>query len=810
MNSEHNSGVKVNSKTWLSRLGDFEIESLIGAGGMGEVYRARDLRLRREVAIKVLPAFLASDGERLRRFEQEANVTAALNHPNIIAIFQMGTHEGAPYLVSELLEGETLRERIKRGCLVLNKALDYAEQVARGLSAAHEHGIVHRDLKPENLFITRDGRIKILDFGLARLMVRQPAYSAVTAGEGTEPGMVMGTVGYMAPEQVRGEPADHRADIFALGAILYEMLVGQRAFRKPTAAETMSAILNEEPAAISQLSTNIPPAVARIVHRCLEKNPEQRFQSASDLAFALKALSDSGTTAAGSVKAEPRSKMRGLRIAVLGTTVLIAAFVVWWLKRSPAVDSIAVLPFVNAEANPSAEYLTDGITDGVIQSLAELPGMQVRARTSVFQFKAKNVDVRAVGHQLGVKAILTGTVRSRGDDLDIRADLIDVASGSELWGEHYQRKFAEVARLQDEIGSQIAQRLHIRMNGEQQRRLGRPVTTNVAAYDLYLKGLYDSNQRTDESTARALDFFQHAVALDPNFALAYVGIADCYAVRVNSRFMRESQVGNRDKVAVEKALALDPDLGEAHASLSTIKTNEFDWAGAENELRRAIDLNPNYATAHLWYAVLLMDLKRLPEAERELVSARELDPLNVAIKLDQEVELPLLQGNFQEVIRNGEQVFKSNPYDSFIPLMEAYTLLGKKAKAFAIMKAYYESAGDAEMQQAIERAFARGGAEGAAKAELAVILRRSNSHYVSGTDIALRYALLGDKKEAVAWLQKAFERNDDLSDWINDPAFGLLESDPNFNALVRRMNLPWARSSASGSERKGLAYRPAA
>jgi serine/threonine protein kinase len=351
-----------------TRLGDYEIQSLLGAGGMGEVYRARDLRLRREVAIKVLPAAFASDADRLRRFEQEATAAAALNHPNILAVYQMGTYEGAPYLVSELLEGETLREQMKRGRLAVRKALDYAIQIARGFSAAHEKGIVHRDLNPDNLFVTKDGRLKILDFGLAKLTHPADGFdnAAPTLGDATEPGVVMGTVGYMAPEQVRGQAADHRADIFAFGAILYEMLAGKRAFQKPTSPETMTAILNEDPPGISQLAPNLPPALQRVVHRCLEKNPEQRFQSASDLAFALEALSDSGASGRDAGVTQRASWPKGIWIAA-GVFVLAGVATLGWLSlrsrssEATSIHSIAVLPFANGSNNTEMDYLGEGL-----------------------------------------------------------------------------------------------------------------------------------------------------------------------------------------------------------------------------------------------------------------------------------------------------------------------------------------------------------------------------------------------------------------------------------------------------------------
>src|SRR6266540_2972208 len=445
-----------------SRLGPYEVLSPIGAGGMGEVYRARDPRLGREVAIKVLPASLSQDVDRLRRFEQEARAAGALNHPNITAVYDIGSAEGSPYIVTELLEGETLRGRLGVGALSPRKATDYAVQLAKGLAAAHEKGIVHRDLKPENLFVTRDGRIKILDFGLAKL--KQPEERAgksdlLTATAGTEPGVVMGTMGYMSPEQVRGRSADARSDIFSFGAILYEMLSGKRAFRGDSAADTMSAILKEDPPDLSVTNQNISPGLERIVRHCLEKNPEQRFHSAHDLAFDLETLSDiPGLAQAG--RAAPAAGSRRARwTPIIGGAVAaalaLAALILWPRGRARSIDSIAVLPFVNASRDPNSEYLSDGITESIINSLSRLSQLRVAARSTVFRYKGRDEDPQKVGRELNVRAVVSGKVVQRSDTLVIQADLVDSANGSQLWGDHYDRKLSDILSVQEEIAKEI-------------------------------------------------------------------------------------------------------------------------------------------------------------------------------------------------------------------------------------------------------------------------------------------------------------------------------------------------------------------
>ncbi|HXM78675.1 MAG TPA: serine/threonine-protein kinase, partial [Thermoanaerobaculia bacterium] len=528
-----------------TRLGPYEILAAIGAGGMGEVYRARDERLGREVAIKVLPASFSADPDRLRRFEQEARAAGILNHPNITAVYDIGTNEsdGAPYVVQELLEGETLRSRLGAGAFTPRKALGHALQIANGLAAAHEKGIVHRDLKPENIFVTKDGRVKILDFGLAKLTSPREEGSAsrlpTTAGE-TEPGMVLGTLGYMSPEQVRGKPADARSDIFSFGAILYEMLSGKRAFHGDSAADTMSAILMKDPPDLSVTNQNISPGLERVVRHCLEKNPEERFQSARDLAFDLESLSDiSGVAPGGKAAPAASSRRTGLLLLVAGVAVaaLALAAITWLRPRGKSIDSIAVLPFVNGSRDPNAGYLSDGITESIINSLSRLPHLRVTARSTVFRFKGRDEDPQKVGRDLNVGAVVSGKVTQRCDVLSIQADLMDVGSGSQLWGDHYERKLADILSVQEEIAREISEKLRLRLTGEEKQRLTKRYTANTEAYQLYLKGRYAWEQRTQSGLTQSIEFFQKAIEKDPGYALAYAGLADSYAVLPSYSFL---------------------------------------------------------------------------------------------------------------------------------------------------------------------------------------------------------------------------------------------------------------------------------
>ncbi|HEV8610610.1 MAG TPA: protein kinase, partial [Thermoanaerobaculia bacterium] len=614
-----------------ARLGPYEIVSPLGAGGMGEVYRARDTRLERAVAIKVLPARLAADADALARFEREARAVAALSHPNILAIHDFGSDGGVVYAVAELLEGATLRERLATGALPSRKAVEYAVQAAQGLAAAHERGIVHRDLKPENVFVTNDGRVKLLDFGLARLRGAESAMGreteAPTAAIATEPGVVMGTVGYMSPEQVRGQAADHRSDIFALGAVLYEMLSGKRAFRGASAADTMSAVLNAEPELAPAFST-AEPALAQIVRRCLEKSPGERFQSAQDLAFALANLSSSTRS-----RAAPRLSIRPRRIAVgsvAALAILLAAFALFSRVRSrQPIDSLAVLPFANASTDPESEYLSDGITETLINKLSRLPDVKVISRASAFRFKGKDQDPGAVARELGVRAVVTGRVTQLGDRLSIATELVDTRDNRQIWGERYDRKLSDVLTVQEEIAKEISETLKVRLTGEQQARLTRSATANPEAYQAYLKGFHHARKVTIPDVQKGIAYFRQALALDPNYAPAHAGLAYCYILWLPDWYMPAREAFPVGKEAASKAVALDPTLSEGHTYLGMARfLYDYDWAGAEQELRRATELNPADATAHHFYALFLGARARFGEAAREIARALELDPLS--------------------------------------------------------------------------------------------------------------------------------------------------------------------------------------
>jgi serine/threonine-protein kinase len=782
-----------------SRLGPYEIVSPLGAGGMGEVYRARDTRLERTVAIKVLPDRLAQDSSALARFEQEARAVAALSHPNILAIHDFGSDGGVVYAVAELLEGATLRERLAAGALPPRKAVEYAVQAAQGLAAAHERGIVHRDLKPENVFVTNDGRVKLLDFGLARLRGAEAATSreteAPTAAIATEPGVVMGTVGYMSPEQVRGQAADHRSDIFALGAVLYEMLSGKRAFRGASAADTMSAVLNAEPELAPAFST-AEPALAQIVRRCLEKSPGERFQSAQDLAFALGSLSNSTRS-----RAAPRASIRPRRIAVgsvAALAVLLAAFALFsrFRGRQP-IDSLAVLPFANASNDPESEYLSDGITETLINKLSRLPDVKVISRASAFRFKGKDQDPGAVARELGVRAVVTGRVTQLGDRLSIATELVDTRDNRQIWGERYDRKLSDVLAVQEEIAKQISETLKVRLTGEDEARLAKRSTANPEAYQAYLKGFHHARKVTIPDVQKGMAYFRQALALDANYAPAHAGLAYSYILWLADWYMPAREAFVLGKEAASKAVALDPTLSEGHTYLGMVRfLYDYDWSGSEEELRRATELNPADATAHHFYALFLGSRARFGEAAREIARALELDPLSTESNFMASFN-HYFSRRYDDAIRQLRYTLELDPtyfYGEML-LGMAYEQKGElreAAAAFERARKLTESLEEfpPEILADLIRSHAMAGNRAAAMRVFDELKTLTTKRYVSRHDLAVVSLSLGDKKEALDWLEKSYEDRNWYMPWIHlEPRFDPLRSDPRFAALVERMGL---------------------
>jgi serine/threonine-protein kinase len=659
-------------------LGRYEIRSKIGAGGMGEVYRAYDPKNKREVAIKILSADFSADKNRLARFEQEARAAGALNHPNIITIHEIGEAEGRPYIATELVEGQTLRRRLRQPLSVL-EAVDTAVQMASALGAAHGAGVIHRDLKPENVMVRPDGLVKVLDFGLAKLAGPNPLASNSTASTlpavKTDSGLILGTVAYMSPEQARGLDVGAPSDIFSLGVTLYEMVAGRPPFEGQTPTDLIASILKSEPPPLTSRAEYVPPELKRIIEKALRKDPELRYTTINDLLGDLKELKRElefkerverelppGVLESASVedddtrqvraKAHPDqpaspvstilSTVRSHKLATLITLLVIIGVAATALRlyskssnSEGVIDSIGVLPFTNGSNDQVGEYLSDGITEQLINSLSQLPQLRVPARTTMFRYKGKEMDLQEVGRKVGVRAVLTGRVSERENYLTVQVDLVSVANGSQLWGAQYNRKTTEVQSVQEEIVRDLSQRLHLSLNRAQEQRLEKRNTKNTDAYDLYLKGRYHLEKRTEDGIRKAIDFFQQATGKDPEFGLAYAGLADCYVLGANALPWPETEVRLKAKEAALKALAKDDTLAEAHTSLAVVSMlYDWNWPSAEKEFKRAIELNPSYVTAHHWYAEYLAAMGRHDQAFNEITQAQKLDPLSLIINRD--------------------------------------------------------------------------------------------------------------------------------------------------------------------------------
>ena len=799
LKSSPNAGLRLSKGT---RLGDFEILSLLGVGGMGEVYRARDRRLDRDVAIKVLPQFVSFDHDRLHRFEQEAKAAAALNHANILAVFQMGTYEGAPYLVSELLEGETLREQLKHGPIPLKEATDYAIQIVHGLAAAHGKGVVHRDLKPENLFVTRDGGIKILDFGLAKLTHQGSETQLAKQTLDTEPGAVLGTVGYMSPEQVRGQATDHRSDIFAFGAILYEMLSGRRAFHKATSAETMTAILNEEPPLLSRAAPNISPALGQAVHRCLDKNPEQRFQSAADLVSVLPA---SAETKAHALQTRKTAVRVALAVAaLLALSALSIGLNVRGLRdrlldgvSSPTIRSIAVLPLTNLTGDSGQEYFVDGVTDELTTNLAQIAALRVPSRSSAMQFKDTKKPVSQIARSLNVDAVVEGSVMRSGDRVRITAQLIEAKTDRHLWARSYERDSRDIMALQDELARDIAEEIRVTLTPGERKRFAGTRTPNLQAYDAYLRGRYFWNRRTEAELHKAEDYFEQAIAADPGYAPAYSGLADTYFyLSYGWGHMPPREGMPLARAAALKAVELDNSGAEGYASLAAVKfLYDWDFPGSEDEAKRAIALSPNYELGHHVYSVLLAATGRSDESVAEARKAVEVDPLS--IPASNILGAMLVAANrCDEAILQSKQAMELDPNPTHLAMFH-----GRLAKCYA-RKGMDKESLEEEVKmrlaqgaspQAIEevrKTYAASGHKGVLMKDQQVALARweKNHWHADAFEIAMRYADLGEDNQAFAWIDKAIELRSTTLIWIyigDNP----LKHDPRFAEVKRKMGI---------------------
>lgn len=782
-------------------LSHYRIVEQIGSGGMGVVYRAHDEVLRRDVAVKVLPYAATVDPDRLRRFQQEARAAGALNHPNILVIYDFGEHEGSPYVVTELLEGRTLRDQMGGRALPVRKALEYGAQIARGLSAAHEKGIVHRDLKPENLFVTNDGRVKILDFGIAKLLrpedVKGDEGETATQSR-TEAGVVLGTTGYMSPEQVRGEPVDHRSDLFALGGVLYEMLSGRRAFSGATPADTMSLILRHDPPSPSTLRDDTPPGLDRAVRRCLEKNPRERFQTAWDLASDLERFAETGYQ--GSLARSRRWLMP--TVAGIGVAVLVAVAALvdvgGWRTRflSPghagSIRSLAVLPLANFSRDPDQQYFADGMTEQLITTLAQIRALRVISRTSVMRFRDSTLPLPEIGRRLRVDAIVEGSVQRSGERVRITAQLIRTATDEHMWAQTYERDLSDVLGLQEEVAGAIAEQVQVYLTTQERQKVASARSISPKGYDLYLRAL-DVYRRYDRQGVRAaLEYLKRAIQDDSTYAPAWAAIGLVYLEGPSGPAAYQDDVA-RARQALERALTLDPDLGLAHSVKAQIEhESDWNWAAAERDFKRAIELTPSLFEAHHMYSHLLMDMGRAEESLEQSRTALALDPLNPAATLHMGWH-HLNDGQFDDAIAQYKATLRLDPSyaAAYAQLSVAYVLSGRLDEAAAAWRKRLELTGgpDSLLMSAII-AVKRGRTDEAMRMVSRMIDGASRGD-VEPYDVAIVLAQLGRKDDAFLWLDRAIsKRVRGVTMLKSDPLFRALHSDPRFAALLRRMGLP--------------------
>jgi len=811
----------------------YRILSLLGAGGMGEVYLAHDTKLDRRVALKILPEEFAGDPERMRRFVQEARSASALNHPNIITIHEIGDCEGSHFIATEYVEGETLSRRLRGESMSLRSALDVAIQIASALEAAHIAGIVHRDIKPDNVMIRPDGFVKLLDFGIAKLTEknREPIDedAATAIKSGTSPGMIVGTAAYMSPEQGRGKQVDHRTDIFSFGVVLYEMLTVKHPFEGENAMDVIGSILHKEPTPIRQLLPGIPQDIERLINKTLRKDREERYQTAKDLLIDLKDARQElevqsrlertsppnredpntqikaatttdvphTTSSAEYLVNEIQKRKRGIAI---GLIVLFLALigVGYWLfgNRAAAakqIESIAVMPFVNESGNADVEYLSDGMTETLISSLSQLPNLSVKARSTVFRYKGKTPEARTIGKELNVQAILNGRVVQRGDQLTLSLELDDAITENVIWSQQYNRKQTDLVTLQSEIAHDVSNKLKTKLSGADAAKVEKTYTTNAEAYQLYLKGKFFWNKRTGESLQQAAELYRQAAEKDPNYALAYSGLAETFVLFSSYDVAPANDSMPQAKAAALRALEIDDSLAEAHTALAFYLSNyEWDRDGAEKEYRRAIELKPNYATAHHWLGADLSNVKRFDDGLVELRRAEELDPLSPIIGTNLGDTLVYAR-RYDEAIAQYRRTLVRDPEFGYAhqALGWAYGSKGMYPEAIAETRTAIELRNGSSAKGYLGLWLAKSGKRDEAVKLLSELKQKATLGYVQSYTFAVIYIGLGDKEEALNWLEKQMsDRSETANGYAVFPELDDLRSEPRFKEMLKRMNLP--------------------
>ncbi len=797
---------------------------------MGEVYLATDKKLDRRVAVKILNEKFSRDQSNLRRFTQEAKAVSALNHPNILVVHEIGEAGDVHFIVSEFVEGKTLREILNQSPLKLSEVLDFSIQIANALTAAHTANIVHRDIKPENIIVRPDGYVKILDFGLAKLVGQQKSLIGLedeTAQQNnTAKGVILGTVKYMSPEQAKGERVDKRTDIFSFGVLIYEMIAGRTPFASDSMSETFANLINKEPQPLSRFAEGVPDELRRIVSKMLRKNKDERYQTMKGLLADLKELkenlsfeeklersappkAENATTILQATTGDENQqtaetlhsfsqqiKQHKLLAAFALVALLVGAigfgYYFFYTKKTvlsaDSKKSIAVLPFVNESGNADVEYLSDGMTETLISSLSQLPTLSVKARSSVFRYKGKETNAKIIGKELNVQAIVHGRVVQRGQDLTLYIELVDAQTENVLWKENYNKPMTNLIALQNEIARDVSNKLETKLSGADEQHLAKNYTENTEAYQLYLKGRYHWNKRTPQDLQKAIEYFQQAIALDPNYALAFTGLADAHALVSNYGGASPRETKPKAREAALKALSLDDRLAEAHTALGTILGDyDYDFAGAEREFKRAIELNPNYTTAHQFYGELLSYRGRHEEAFAEFRRALEIDPLSLILNRTYGESL-LFARQYDEAIAqlNKTVELDANFASVHVSLSTVYQLKDDYAGSVEEIAKFQELIGEQQNAALMRESFVQGGWEGYLRAMTGTRRPVNLPAYI----IATFHAELGEKDKAFAELNKSYENREYFMVLLRvDPRLDSLRDDPRFVEIIKRMNL---------------------
>jgi len=731
-------------------ISHYRILEKLGEGGMGIVYKAQDTKLDRIVALKFLPKHLLCDQEAKTRFEHEAKTASSLNHPNITTIHEIDEFEGECFISMEYVEGKSVKELIKGKPLSIKEILNISIQIAEGLNTAHKKGIVHRDIKSDNIMLTAEGLVKIMDFGLAKLR---------GVSKLTRTGSTVGTLAYMSPEQVQGIELDQRSDMFSFGVVLYEMITGQLPFKGEHEAAVIYSILNEAPEPLERYKADLPQGLQGVVNKALEKNREMRYQQIDELQVDFKKLS------------------KGIESPIK--------------KQLP---SIAVLPFTNLSADKEQDYFCDGMAEEVINALSQVEDLRVVARTSAFSFRGREIDVREIGQKLNVQTLLEGSVRKAGNRIRITAQLINVEDGYHLWSERFDRDLADVFAIQDEISLAIMDKLKVKLLGNEKEKMLKRYTQNLEAYDLYLKGRYHWNRRMPEALRKAMMHFEQVIQKDPNYALAYAGLADCYSMLAQVYVLPPKEAFPKAKALASKALEIDETLAEAHTSLAfALGCFYWDWAGAEREFKRAIELNLNYATAHQWFAMVLVKLGRTSEALQEIHKALELDPFSLIINTSAGF-VYLYAGREDKAVEQAEKVLDMDPtfFGAYFILIDVNERKRKYDEAVDMGLKGFSLAGFVSQQEltSLREIYASSGRIGYLRRWLEITQSKAEQGQVLNYHIASLYVRLDETEKAIDYLEKAYEEHDyDLDDLLVNDVFNKLRSDPRFTALLKKMGL---------------------